>query len=1055
LGSVFFSALDMEFIRGGEEIAFALSALRFRNLESWEDVSLSRISLEGDLNYGAPELQASLKFDSFSALDILEMARPFGNFPDFPSPLSPFIGNTSLTTTTEIFITTDFSQVLYNVPHLAVAFEGQRRLIAQVSLSGTGRHIEVSEGSIAWPGGGINVTGSADFSNTDYAAFDFRASWQEQAYYLEGFMNPSSLDIRGSYGLSVYLGADSSGGYSGYLEVDSLPVSINDQFARFSISASARYAGPDSWYADLSRFQVSNLATPVSPSTELRVSGSADRNGVRLRDLYFDDGRGELWGEADFSWNSAPPDGVPPGGILPGGVPQPNSPEYSGVIRMERRRLGEYYEVSGTYTEGRLGLTVKGEQMQLERVFKNALGALVSGEGYLEWKSGEDWSAEALINSLTARNGDTELALQANVFVNPAELRVRGLRASYGALEAESPSLMIDRSAAVAQTNARVWGTALGRTMETNLSARAEFAAVESWADAGAMLDSFTGFVNVDYTRFGALENREPFDLRFSRSEAGFALSGGPRNMIRAALADDGAFFAAISYPSPIRGTMTGVLSSRTIDASVPDLYVDMVSLWDIIPSNDVINCTGGFVDAQVRIRGPLGDPEFFGTARGNSIRLSVPDYLNAEIGPVPIPVTLDGNGMRFGPVNAPCGGGYGEVSGSFRFDRWIPDTLEITIQAGTAAPIPFSLEVAGVMAAGNASGSLVIAYADEILRVTGNLTGEDTEITLDPQKIAAAADGQEPDEDVPVIADFTLVTGRKVEFFWPDSNNPILRANASAGTVIRIESDSADGRFSMNGNVNLRSGEIFYVQRSFYIRSGALSFNENELQFVPRLTVRAEIRDRTDDGPVTISMIVDNEPLMSFDARFESSPPLSQIDILSLLGQNLTGESQTEGEAMDLMLSSTTDIAFQFLGIRRVERTVRDFLGLDMFSFRTQLISNAVSGLRNSAGSDSTSRGFGNYLDNTTVFVGKYLSPDMFFQGMFTLRYIDMPGAGEELYRADSSGITMGQLILEPDISIELQSPLFNIGWNITPVHVENLFINDTSFSLTWRFVF
>jgi hypothetical protein len=570
------------------------------------------------------------------------------------------------------------------------------------------------------------------------------------------------------------------------------------------------------------------------------------------------------------------------------------------------------------------------------------------------------------------------------------------------------------------------------------------------------MLDSFTGFVNVDYARFNTLENRDPFDLRFSRSETGFTLSGGPRNMIRAALADDGAFFAGISYPSPIRGTMTGVLSSRTIDASVPDLYVDMVSLWNVIPSNDVINCTGGFVDAQVRIRGPLGDPEFFGTARGNSIRLSVPYYLNAEIGPVPIPVTLDGNEMRFGPVNAPCGGGYGEVSGAFRFDRWIPDTLEITIQAGAADAVPFSLEIVGVMAAGNASGTLTIAYADQILRVTGNLTGEDTEITLDPQKIAAAtAVQQTSDDSVPVITDITLITGRKVEFFWPNSSNPILRANASAGTVIRIESDSDDGRFSMIGDVNLRSGEIFYVQRSFYIRSGALSFNENELQFDPRLTVRAEIRDRSDDGPVTISMIVENESLMSFNARFESSPPLSQIDILSLLGQNLTGESQEEGETMDLMLSSATDIVSQFFGIRRVERTIRDFLGLDMFSFRTQAISNAVRDLRNSIGADSASLGYGNYLDNTTVFVGKYLGPEMFFQGMLTLRYNDINAAGEQLYKADTGGITLGQMILEPDISIEIQSPLFNIGWNITPVHVENLFINDTSFSLTWRFVF
>jgi hypothetical protein len=203
--------------------------------------------------------------------------------------------------------------------------------------------------------------------------------------------------------------------------------------------------------------------------------------------------------------------------------------------------------------------------------------------------------------------------------------------------------------------------------------------------------------------------------------------------------------------------------------------------------------------------------------------------------------------------------------------------------------------------------------------------------------------------------------------------------------------------------------------------------------------------------------MIVDNERLMSFDARFESSPPLSQIDILSLLGQGLTGESQEEdGKAMNMMLSSVTDILSQFLGLRRVERTVRDLLGLDMFSFRTQILPNAVSRLGNSAGGIGS---VGNYFDNTTVFVGKYLGPDMFFQGMLTLRYNDMAdpagGLSGGLYRMNNDGLVVGQMLLEPDIGIELHSPLFDIRWNITPIHLENLFINDTSFSLTWRFVF
>jgi hypothetical protein len=1038
LGGVFLSALNMEFTRAENELGFGISALRFRNIESWENISMNEISLTGALNYNPRELQANLEFDSLSLSDILEMTRPFGKIPEFPAPVSSAIDDTSITT--EIFITTDFSQFSYNVPRLAIVYQGKRELVALISLSGTDRHFEISEGNIAWSGGGLNISGSTDFSNTNDISFSLRASWEEQTYYLEGLLDQSSLNISGSYGLSVYAAQNPFGGYSAYLEFDSLPIAINGQFTRFSTFISAQYYSPDSWYVDLNRFEVTDLATPVSLSSTLRISGIADQDGAQFRDLYFDDGRGELWGEANFSWIRGPETNVPR--------------YYTGDIRMETRQGEEYYDVSGIYADRRLNLTLKGEQMQLDRMARNALGATISGEGHLEWVSMENWSATAAVDALTARTGDTELVLSASASITPDEANILNLRANYGTLDAEFPALTIDRVNTTARTDARIWGTAIGRSMEMSFSAGAEFMPVDSWFEIGRALDSFKGLIRVEYARFDTLENPEPFELAFSHSPDGFALNGGPRNMIRAALGDDGAFFTTLSSPSPIRGTVTGVLSSRTIDAQAPDLYIDMLSLWRVIPSNEIINCTGGFVNASIRISGPLGDPEFFGFARGNSIRLSIPLFLNAEIGPVPILVTLDGKEMRFGPVNAPCGRGYGEVTGSFLFDRWIPDTLKIAIQAAADTPIPFSFDILGVLAAGNASGTLDIDLANQILTVTGKLTGDDTEITLDTQKIAAAADNRtDSGSRIPVITDFTIKTGRKVEFLWPNSNTPILRANAAAGSVLRIERDSSSGRFSMNGDVSMRSGEIFYVQRSFYIRSGTLFFNENEIQFDPRLTVRAEIRDRTDDGPVTVSMIVENEPLMSFEARFESSPPLSQIDILSLLGQGLTGESQqAEGEAMNMI----TDILSQFLGLRRVERIVRDFLGLDMFSFRTQIIPNAVTRLRDPTDTNNTvGNYFGNYLDNTTVFVGKYLGSDMFFQGMLTLRYNDITEPGRRLYGMNNNSLAVGDFIFEPDLSIELHSPLFNIRWNITPLHLENLFINDTSFSLTWRFVF
>jgi hypothetical protein len=75
-----------------------------------------------------------------------------------------------------------------------------------------------------------------------------------------------------------------------------------------------------------------------------------------------------------------------------------------------------------------------------------------------------------------------------------------------------------------------------------------------------------------------------------------------------------------------------------------------------------------------------------------------------------------------------------------------------------------------------------------------------------------------------------------------------------------------------------------------------------------------------------------------------------------------------------------------------------------------------------------------------------------MFVQGMLLLRYNEFTGNLQTDLNRTNSGLVISQYILEPDIGIELHGPLFDIVWNITPLHIENLFVNDMSFTLSRR---
>jgi hypothetical protein len=1006
---------------------------------AYEDIRLSSFSLEGSMDYEPRHIQASLRLDAFSAGDIAVLSKLVTPALKLPGIAADMLENLSVTT--EFFFTTDYEHVLYNAPRFLAAYEGAPGdILAIASLSGTDQRFELSEGTISWSGGAGEINLSADFSNPDDISFFLEASHRDLAYYLEGmFLDRRHLSIRGSYGLQVYLSAASMGGYSGYAQGENIPIPSGDQYARLSFLLSLRYDSPSFWSAYIDRFEINDIVTPSSSYGALSFSGSADQDGAAIEDLLFNDGRSPLGGDVSFTWDRS-------------------FSEVRMSLGIRDPEGNEQYEAEGSYGNKALNLNLRGRDMQFARIFKNAKGAVASGDLSLFWRSFSSFQVESELSSLVFRWQDKDLRISARAYLDSEEFTLHDLEMDYEDLKASFPFFRINRLDSLAETEARILGKAGGREADFSLQAKAEFRPVESWLDLGEGLKDINGSLAIDTARYGGLAVDEPFSFVFSRMETGsgpeISLSGGPKNMIRFRSSPSSPgnmdFYVAVSNPSPVRGVFTGSVNAKTIDAQTTDLYVDLGTLWGLLPPMTHINFPGGLVRADIHITGPLNDPEFYGTARGTSIRIQVPEYLRAEILPVPMTVVLEGNNMSFGPVDAAVGEGAGVVSANFRFDRWIPNIFSLDIHVPVEKAIPFGFDISGVLARGDASGDLHLGMEDMIFTVSGDLTAHSTEINLDANEMAEAESRPyEAPGTVSTVVDIRIRTGRRVEFFWPRSDFPVLQAYTDLGTGIHVTSDDVSRRFTLQGDVRLRSGEIFYFDRSFYIREGTLFFNENEIQFDPRISARAEIRDQSEEGPVTISLIIDNAPLRSFSPRFESSPPLSQMEIFSLLGQNPGGSSGETGDRKNLLVSTSFDALTQFTVMRRLQRELRNFLGLDMLSLRTQVLQNMVfqaAGINQNRNQSQKLDGaverqsrVGNYFDNTTVFIGKYIGSDVFVQSLFSFRY-------------DENKQTWGGLKLEPDIGLEMQSPLFSIGVHLVPLHPENWFVEDISFSLTWR---
>ncbi|MDR0669642.1 MAG: translocation/assembly module TamB [Treponema sp.] len=1018
-----------------------------------EDGRVSAIQADGTFDYSPRHLETHFTLDSFPAGDFLEIAVPLVPKIEFQDQFTPalfalggdILRHTQITS--EIFATTDFEQVLYNAPRLVISYSGDKDLIALFSLSGTDRHFVIDGGQILWDGGSGQITGQSDFSNPDNISFAVNIGYQDLNYALEGtILDRGSLDIRGSYGLNAFVISMGDGTYSGHAGGENVPVPLGGRIARLDFNSSLRYLSPNSWSVELAKLELADIPgfTGNEAAGLLRLTGEANQDQIVLREIYYDDSLGALRGGGTLSI-TGDENGLRRGNFyaFDEGLEESYTVDVSlapaagfnilNLLSSPRDSLGPL---------GELRLQVSGAGMRLARFNGTMSNTLASGDLNLRWNSPTDFEALLNVSSLVTGRGAREIRASGRVFMDGGEFRGENLRLMMGGLETLAPRLRVSLRDSRVEGSGRVWGKLSERDLDLDFSLGSGFAPIGSWAEYKTALRNFEGALSLTDITIDGQTAGEPFEFTFFREGEGVAFSGGPDNMIFVDIQSGGNFVAAFAEPFPLRGMFRGTLASSSIDAKGEGIYLDLGAIWKFLPFRDGFNIAEGQAIATLQIRGPLGDPEFYGSARGENLRMQVPSALPEDIIPIEMTLVFDGNEMRFTDVPASCGKGAALVSGQFWLEKWVPTTFSLDIVSGNDRPLPFGLDIGGILTRGTVSGTMNISIMDLALNISGDLVAQETEISLDAAEIAAS---QNTDEwgTVPLIANITITAGKKVEFLWPTRQFPMIQAYADLGAKTRIHANTMNRTFSFTGDVKLRGGEIFYFERSFYIRSGILIFREDQDHFDPRITVRAEVRDRSANGPVTISMVVDNAPLRSFTPRFESSPALSQMEIMSLMGQSLVGSTGEDGSVSNPFLASSADLLAQSQVMRRIQGALRDFLRLDMFSVRTQFFQRAAFGIMGLQSQPVDRIGWvGNYFDNTSVFVGKYIGSNMFAQVMLSLRY-------------DEKKRTFGGYTLEPDFGLELRSPLGNIQWNLVPSHPENWYINDSSFTISWNFAF
>jgi translocation and assembly module TamB len=1029
LGELRFDSFGASVKLDRDILSFAVDARRTRGnggASAAGEPAVGRLGFEGSYAMGNPYLQATLSLESVSAADILTGLRPLlgkKHPPEYAQEASE-----KLSLTAEVFLTTDLKDVSFNVPRLVASYRGSPETYAVMALSGTKDRLAFREITVHWPNGAAGGDFSVDFADPADIAFSGAVTYRNIRYAAEGLLlDGRNLSFTGDYGLAGNVIVSEEAGVSGSVSVDALPLPIADY--RFSAGASAafRYASPELWSVSLHRFSVEETGGGLPRPLRVSFRADADQAGARLQDLSVEDAVGRLAGDGSLDWK---------GGFS----------ATSAALRLADQLGQERYDADAALGPEGIRVRVYGAGVRGAHFFDAGSKMRATGEVRARWRNRGDYEADVKVADFRTELNAEEYRISGSGRISPDSFAAENVQVAGKAGLFTVSSLAVDRAASKASLNVGFRGFMAGREAETSFTASVSFAPFSDWANMRPALERGSAAVSVGRTRYAAID-LDPFELTMRKDASEFAVDGGPQNSLRLRFDSEGAFFAALSAPSPIRANIIGTIKNGMIDARANNLYLDFASLWSGLNLPNVV-FSSGIAAGSLSISGPISDPDFFGTAAATGFRAVVPAWVPEEIGPVAATVVFDGKEFSFGPVPVSVKKGGGTIRGRFFFDRWIPFQFDLRFDVSEDRPVPVKSDVAGIVARGFASGGLSIVNDYEKLTVSGRMAVENTTIRIDYDSLMAAHTNSFRPMGVGV--DLELVTGKKVEFVWPSSDYPVLRGYADIGDSLRIAYDGLTGRYSLLGDIDLRGGEVFYVMRSFYIRDGSIRFNENELRVDPRLSLRAEIRDRNEEGPVTIALLVDEAPLSSFVPRFESTPPLSQTEIFSMLGQNVVG-TDVDGSAAQTrgaVLTATSDVLAQFNVVRVFERNIREFMGLDMFSVRTQLIQNAflsASGLIETP--VDRNAGLGNYFDNTTVYMGKFFGSDIFLQGMLTL----------QVNEANARKL-LGGLSLETELGIEWKTPFFLLRWDFSPDienNAEKLFINDHSFTFIWRKTF
>lgn len=1044
-GDVNLTALQLNLKRNAASVDFDFEVFDYSHAES---ATVGLLGGNGSFEFGE---QAFLQLEIFteslfidSVAQIALWCMPEENAQNFET-IIPFLE--SYVCSFDVFVSSDLQTFSYSLPYAVIADTQKDNDFLLLSANGNESLFQLTSFDLLTSGQSVQALASADIGTENSEIF-FTASvfFNSIPYTLSGVFTPEEyLNITGDYGLTITANFLEQSGLEIITQADSLPVVINNFMPAFSFDAYFLSNSPQDWFVNLNSFTVTNMLSTEITQSRFSLAGTIDPNGAFFNQVTYSDMLSTLNGIVATSWN------------INGNIAE----RFTCNIELSDDFSAERYELNLEVFNPN-NLTFNDENFLANTYFSadaliqdlpssrfadfqnenNTLNASLTAQGILG-----NPSANLIIDSFSVSAGVSDTEFNANIFLENKIITINDVNMKSQNLNVTN----VSGDFSVEDFNGNITGFLDGRLAnamyfaEKTFSSPIELVITSLGDNTNLPFNEKTFTIDLIFkeligTFFPTMLN---YTATLTRTPGYFDLYAGPNGELTGYLSDTGEIEVQATEGFFVLFDAFGIIENNELTMMIDNIFTD-ARTYSALLNLPVFSLHSGTVTGSGTLTGPLSDLQINADLVGTNMEVSIPDYIREPLVCADFRVSVQENiflaaNSYFVAQESKTGV---SLTAELSLEQLTFSYLNLDVSTLNGGFVNAKYDMVHGTFTAQAQADIVLYIDIESLHIEGTVDTKDVEaiITIVPNEALIYENTSD------VFVDLTVSLLGQGQLYLPSKNNPIIRGLVNETEPLVVQMNTQYGTSSISGEYSMRGGEIIYLNRTFFVREATAVFDDSMEDFDPRFTASAEIRERDEDGDsIRIILSVVDQPLSQLNPTFTSIPAKSEQEIMVLLGQIISGN--TEGANALSLLGGLADYGAQIAIFRNIEGQLRDFFNFDIFSMRTMILQNAFTYALNTTDNDLT---IGNFLENTTVYIGKFLGDTLYADAMLTFAYDE-----------DNTDNALQGLVFQPEFGLELPSPFATIRWSIAPDLTTdfltdwNLLVPYTSISLSWKLNF